>query len=1072
MHSSKEFQPPELRKVLSRPRLYSALEDKHVVIVETGPGMGKSAAAYDFIKTEEHKCIWFRIQRTDTNYLTMLNRLQNTLNTYIDQRPNLRNISVSESDTPAGASDKLCDSIISKLPENLYLILEDYEFINRAPESCTVIERLLEQLSTRIHIILLTRETPNLSLARIRSRKELTELKNRDLAFNRDDIHNLIYNLYDMTLDSIVLERLIEVTEGWITAIIFLLEKICCLPRKEGEYLLEDFLVTQSIPEIDDYLKTQILQHLPSEMTETLVQLGAVEEFSPHLVEVITGGNGFKTIKELQRMNLFISLKIPATYHCSFNPIFRTYLHNEFLGLGKERISTALSGIAEYYLEEEDIRKAVEFLCKAEMYENAKHQLLNYAEDLIKNNEYESINDLLSFFPQEMQEADPYLSYYNAIVNNLMQPETSRKQLLKLLYIFNSSEDYDRQATIYTVLLTNYFFFQTNAETVGNIINMAEEFLLKNGEKIPIEKYELLKVLIPLGQWWTGASRIQAFEIALRAEETSTRLHNEEAFLCSRLVLSKIYIARGEFNSAKKLLKKTENLFTEGSFHLYRQYQSLSSFYLGDTYFYCGEISTAISQIHKALSSSGGEFAFKPYLYLNLVYYNLYLNNVEKAEALYEKLRDNETGENLYLKYNYEFLFEMLIAYRTGNKRRAKYYCNRLQEKENEKLLRTDFPFSLLVLAEVSLFTDNPKTSIKLIEKLLGAIDKEEFPYPYATALALMSYNKHLGGAKTESKSYFKKMEKIVTDNSYTNLDICSPELLKAIAEINKSSIFEEFPRLKHDKQYEKMSKSHYELEINTLGTFSVFVKGSEVSADLLGGQKRVMDLLKLLIVYRKTGIMKERIYELFWPRYSYKSARDNLNTIIYRLRKLLNNKDDFLYTDVNSLRFKEDTVITDADRFLEFIKLGTEAEKNGNYEMSIRLYRSAIELYKGDFLENDLYFDFIRDERETLRSKYRNLLFKMILLSLNAAEFREALEWAKHLIDADPLCEPAYRMLMVASASVGNRSEIPRMFDKLNKKLQAYYKVTADEKTIILKDRLLGGAAPDDSMWRDETIV
>ena len=60
----------------------------------------------------------------------------------------------------------------------------------------------------------------------------------------------------------------------------------------------------------------------------------------------------------------------------------------------------------------------------------------------------------------------------------------------------------------------------------------------------------------------------------------------------------------------------------------------------------------------------------------------------------------------------------------------------------------------------------------------------------------------------------------------------------------------------------------------------------------------------------------------------------------------------------------------------------------------------------------------------------------------------------------------------MIASSAIGNRSEIPRLFDKLNKKLQAYYKVTADEKTILLKDKLLSGTAPEDSMWRDETII
>ena len=1070
MPFSKNFQPPELKKVQQRERLYSFFEDKRVVIIEAGPGFGKSAAAYDFITNEEKNCIWFRIQKDDSNYLSLLERLKDCLSASLKKTQN--QLLITETELPTEAANKFCRAIIDDLPEDLYLILEDFEYINKFPDTCTVLEKLLEHLSQKIHIIIPTREAPNLSLAKIRSRKELTELKGRDIAFNRDDIHNLIYHLYDMSFDSIVLERLIEVTEGWITAIIFLLEKFCCLSRNEGENILENFLVYQSIPELDDYFKTQILGQLPPDLTETLIKISAVEEFTPHLIESVTGKSGFQFIKELQKRNLFISVKDSASYHYYFNPVFRAHLLSKFNSLTEKQSNKCLLKIAEYYLEEENFALATEFLCKAKLYDKAKYHLFNFAEEMIKNNEYESINEILSYFPEDMKESDPYLAYYHAIVNNLKNPETSRRQLLKLLYIFNSSEKHNHEASIYAVLLTNYFFFQTNAETVGTIINMAKEFLLNHGSKIPVEQYELLTALIPLGQWWTGASREKAFEIALRAEETSNRLHNEEAFLCSRLVLSKIYIARGEFNSAKNLLKRTEKLFTEGKFHLYKQYQSLSSFYLGDTYFYRGEISTAISQIHKALSSSGVEFAFRPYLELNLVYYNLYLNDIKKADALYEKLRERNQGENLYLKYNYEFLFEMLIAYRSRNKHRAKYYCNRLLDPENKKLVQTDFPFSYLALAEVSIYIEEPENSLLILNELLQNISIEEYPYPVATAAALQGFIRHQSGSKAESKTFFKTMEKIVMDFEYTNLDICSPELLTKIAKISESSVFEDFPRLKHDKQYEKIAKSQFEMEINTLGAFNVYVKGTEISADLLGGQKRVMDLLKLLIVYRKTGIMKERVYDLFWPRYSYKSARDNLNTIIYRLRKLLNSKDDFLYTDVNSIRFKENTVITDADRFLDFISMGSEAEKNGNREVSTRMYRSAIELYKGDFLDNDLYFDFIRDERENLRSKFRNLLFKMVLLSLNSADFREALEWSKRLIDADPLCEPAYRMLMIASAAVGNRSEIPRLFDKLDKKLQAYYKVTADEKTVKLKDKLLIGTALEESMWRDETII
>ena len=1072
MPSSKEYLTPELKKVQPRPRLYSYLEERKVVILEAGPGMGKTAAVYDFLKHEGKRCIWFYIKKTDSNYTVFIERLSETLHSFINSTQKNSDYRTAESSTPAQVADNFCEMIFDKLPEDIYLILEDFEFINKSPETCAVIERLLDSLSKKIHILLLTREAPNISLARVRSRKELTELKTRDLAFNREDIHNLIFNLYDMSFDSAVLERLLEVSEGWITAIIFLLEKICCLNKTEGEQILQSFLKFKSIPEIDDYFNTQVLGHLSSDFRISLIKAGAVEQFTPQLVEKLTGNSGFKMIKELQRANLFTTVKDPATYHYSFNPVFRTYLYNEFIKTEDEEITDCYSKIAEYYLEEDDVSKTVEYLSKAGAYEDAVKHLTSHADELIKNTRFEEIHRIMSFFPAEMRSKEPYLAYFQAVANNLLQPNSSRKQLLELLDTFKETGDLIREASIYTVLLTNYFFFQTNTKTVETIIGKAEAFIAENSERIPVEQGELLNALIPLGKWWTGISREQAFETALRAEETSSRLHNEEAFLCSRLVLARIYISKGEFDSAMTLLDKTEKFFSQSSLHLYGHYKNISRLYLGDAYFFSGRISNAINHINTVLSTSGSSSAFRPYLELKLILYNLYFQNIEKAEALYETARNSDTTENVYLRYYYEYLFEMLFAYRTGNKRRAEYYCKRLRKPDDPELIQSDLPFAFLAIAEVIIFTEGTESAFDGVMELSGKISREDYPYSYASATALLGYLKHSTGETAAAAEYFNEMESIIKENNYQNLDICSPELLKKIADASGNGIFNGFPRLQHKKQLEHAEESDCILKINTLGTFSVMVKDREVSADLLGGQKRVMDLLKLLLVYRKTGITKEKVYELFWPRYSYKSARDNLNTIIYRFRKLIGTEETFLYTDMVSIRFKDNAVVTDADRFIKFINIGDDAEKHGNHEMSLRMYKSAIELYKGDFLENDMYFDFISDERDNLRLKYRNLLFRMIQLSLNSREFKEALEWTKLLIDKDPLCEPAYRLLMISSAAVGNRSEIPRIFDKLNKKLQAYYKITADDKTVQIRDTLLGGAFPEPSMWKDETII
>ncbi len=1074
MPGSREYLPPEIKKVHSRTRLFRFFEEKRVIFIEGAPGQGKTTAAIDYINSEDKECIWNTLDDWDLDYKVFLDYLESYIRAFTgnpadDKAPYL----VKEERDILEDVEDFCERVIDLIPDDLFIVFDKYEVVNSNQEVSTAFEHLLDMLIEKARIIILTREAPELSLAHIRSRKELTELKNRDLAFSREEIRDLLYSVYDMSFDSIVLDRLLEVTDGWITGIIFLMEKLCTLNRKEGEALLENFLHDKGTPELDDFFESQVLARLDDDLIPQLYKLSCVHEFTPELVEALTGVSGLDFIEMLQNKNLFVWSDEPIKYMYGFNPLFQTYLKYEFDEMPEDDRRQTLIDAAAYYKEEEDDPYTpIMYLAEAGELERAKTELIELSEELIKNNEHEAIHEVLNYFPEEMREEDPYLAYYEAVVKNLMQPETSRKKLLKLLYVFRSMGEHNKEASIYAVLLTNYFFFQTNAETVGNIINMAEDFLITSGSQINQDQKELLEALIPLGQWWSGASREKAFEIALRAEEMSNKINNEEAFLCSRLVLSKIYISRGEFDQAMGLLENTEKMFSEGTLHLYKYYNSLLSFYMGDIFFYKGEIPAAINRIHKAISSSGKDFAFRPYLYLNLVFYNLYTHNTEKADSHYAHLKDSDTGENLYLLYNINFLFEMLLAYRNNNVHRTEYYCNRLMEKENEKLLNADFPFSHIALAEVSIFAGNGQKSRKILSKLLQKINSSNAPYSFATAKALLGYICSKEGDPSGADEHFREMEDVILKRKYTNLDVCSPELLKEISELSGHRAFENFPRLKDEKQFEELSNTQYDLEIETLGSFKVFVFGKEISADLLGGQKRVMDLLKLLVVYRKNGVMKERLYELFWPRYSYKSARDNLNTIIYRLRKLLNDKTDFLSTDVNSIRFKENTAITDVDRFLEYIEMGADAEKKNNFDHAIIMYKSAIETYKGDFLESDLYYDFIRDERENLKSRYRNLLFKMTILSINTAGFREALEWAKILIDADPLCEPAYRLLMIASAAVGNRSEIPRLFDKLNKKLQTYYKVTADEKTVNLKDRLLSGEKPDESMWKDETII
>jgi LuxR family maltose regulon positive regulatory protein len=213
-------------------------------------------------------------------------------------------------------------------------------------------------------------------------------------------------------------------------------------------------------------------------------------------------------------------------------------------------------------------------------------------------------------------------------------------------------------------------------------------------------------------------------------------------------------------------------------------------------------------------------------------------------------------------------------------------------------------------------------------------------------------------------------------------------------------------------------------------------------------------------------------LYQLFWPGYLEKSSRNNLNTIAYRLRKILGEGAEYIATDANTIALNPDICTIDADDFEALMSLGKLELKRENKQGALSAFLKAKEVYQGDFLENDLYYDDIRDERENLKNSYLQLLTRLVKTYLDGGKAHQALELTKEIISKDPLCEPAYRLLMITSTLIGNRSEIPRILERLNAKLLRFYNIEADPKTIALKNNLLGGGTPTPPMWQAEILI
>ena len=144
---------------------------------------------------------------------------------------------------------------ISTYPEHFVIILDDYHSV----DSQTVdqsLNFLIEHQPPQMHLVISTREDPQLPLARYRARGQLTELRAADLRFTPGEAAELLNQVTGLGLSVENIAALETRTEGWIAGL--QLAAISMQGHKDAAGFIQSF--TGSHRFVMDYLLEEVLQ--------------------------------------------------------------------------------------------------------------------------------------------------------------------------------------------------------------------------------------------------------------------------------------------------------------------------------------------------------------------------------------------------------------------------------------------------------------------------------------------------------------------------------------------------------------------------------------------------------------------------------------------------------------------------------------------------------------------------------------------------------------------------------------------------------------------------------------------
>jgi DNA-binding SARP family transcriptional activator len=94
------------------------------------------------------------------------------------------------------------------------------------------------------------------------------------------------------------------------------------------------------------------------------------------------------------------------------------------------------------------------------------------------------------------------------------------------------------------------------------------------------------------------------------------------------------------------------------------------------------------------------------------------------------------------------------------------------------------------------------------------------------------------------------------------------------------------------------------------------------------------------------------------------------------------------------------------------------------NKKRPLRLLRQAIASYRGDFIEESPYEEFLTEERESQRDNLLRAMFQLLDLCESARRWDEVIPLCRRALTRDAYREDFYRFLILAQLKLGARRE------------------------------------------------
>ncbi len=1052
--------PGKRNGLLHRPRLVNFLHehiDRKLLLVSASAGYGKTSLLIDLAHETTLPVCWYSIDSTDSDPKIFLEYIVASLRR---QFPDFGSRTMAVLTDPssmrnvAAVVNTLVTEIYEDIPGYFILILDDYHTVEESEKINQIIDSFLRLSPENAHLVLSSRTLPTqLTLTRLTARQEIAGLGQNDLRFSPDEIRAFVKQNYSADLAEKDALELAANSEGWITGILLTTQTM-------WRGLFQHLARTQGPHDrVFSYLASEVFEQQPPELQHLLLDSSILDQLQPSLCnELLEITNSLELFRGLEQKNLFITRLEGDEIWYRYHHLFREFLESRLRDSDRTRWQTLHRRASELFEAQGQWDQVIRHHLEIKAFGDAALTLEKIARETFDAGHWTTLAKWIDALPPDVLDTHPSLivwraqlhaemgsldraaELYSRALANFKQHndhigigKTLVKQALSLRFKGEYPESIALCERALAILPSSerdniaeaHRLMGISNGRIGNLSKSIEELELALTLYSPTDYFHTALICQDLGTTHRTAGNIDAEKYFEKALENWRRANNSAGLANTLNSIGVGSHRRGEYAEAIETLEKSVGEARKSG-QLRAEALTLTS--LGDVYRDKGEYLRAQDAYETAFDiarriSEGFLITYS----LNALGETLLLGgDLGNADELIQQALNQAKAHHSNYEMGLGHTSLGILNYKKGNANVAVESLTRASELLDQGGAKRDSARAHLHLAQANFLQgelDKVAEQLKTTADLGRRIGEDQFIVGDSTfVLPVIKY----AVSKKIGNGYFA-------------------DALEKIESLSMPTAGEEA----------ELQTSAAHIQAYALGAVRVVVDGKQISrTDWASNTARE---LFFLLLSNPIGFRKEEILDALWAEIMPAKANGMFHTSLYRVRRAL--LPDVLVYE-NGLYHLNDELDLWYDT-TEFNRLITQSKNSSSEAERINYYRQAIELYRGDFIE-DSYSDWCIPIRNDLLTKYLDASYELAKYLGNHSEYQQALDLHQRILTKDPCREEIYQAMMRIQVESGDRSGAIRTFQQCVEMLRKELKVDPSHETRMLYEQILESKNPE----------